>query len=77
MSRKVIVEMPEELVDTLQKLYEGKAEQEISRELLKVIKDFTESRLRRMSDPIFAPIATRGSGLSDASEHHDKYLYGK
>jgi hypothetical protein len=77
MSRKVIVEMPDELVDSLQKLYEGKAEQEISTELVKAIRDFIESKLRRMNDPIFESIVTTGSGLSDVSEHHDKYLYGK
>lgn len=77
MSRKVIVEMPEELVDSLQKLYQGKAEQEINTELLEVIKDFIECKLRRMNDPIFESIVTIGSGLGDVSERHDKYLYGK
>lgn len=76
MGKTLTVEIPDELYSALQELSKGRTDREINEELIRIIKGFVEERRRRLNDPIFEPITTTGSGLSDVSERHNDYLYG-
>ena len=73
--KTLTVEVPDELYSYLQELSKGRTDREINEELVLLIKGFVEERRCRLNDPIFEPITTTESGLSDVSERHNGYLY--
>lgn len=75
MSKALTIELPDELYSSLKKLSKGGTGREISEELVRIIGSFMKEGHRRLNDPIFEPITARGSGVSDVSECHDRYLY--
>ncbi len=43
--------------------------------LLEAVEDSLKRKLERINDSFFQITATKGSGLHDVAEKHDKYLY--
>lgn len=76
MSKSLAVEIPDEIYGSLSELSDSGAEKEINREIARLVRTFLEERKRRLNDPIFEPITTQGSGTTDTSECHDRYIYG-
>ena len=48
---------------------------ELNKVITHVLKTFVDEEKRRLNDPIFLSITEKGSGITDVSEAHDKYLY--
>lgn len=76
MSKIVTIELSDDLYSSLQTISRAWKNQELNNIITYMIKCFINEGKNRKSDPIFSPITEKGSGITDVSEEHDKYLYG-
>ena len=71
MSKTLTVEVPDEVYSSLREFFKEETSQQIGR----ILRTFLKEQSRRLNDPIFDPITAQGSGTTDISEQHDRYLY--
>jgi len=76
MSKMITIEVPDDIYTPLEDITKQKANQEVSDEIAKMLKELINDKLQRFNDPIFQPISKKGSEISDILEKHDEYLYG-
>jgi len=76
MSKIITIEVPDDIYAPLEDITKHKANQDVSDEIAKMLKELINDKLQRFNDPIFQPISKKGSGISDVSEQHDEYIYG-
>jgi len=72
MSKILAVEVPDEVYSSLREFFREETSQQIG----EIFRGFLKEQSRRLNDPIFEPITVQGSGTTDISEQHDRYLYG-
>ena len=77
MAKNINIEIPDDLYGSLQMLSHKKNIRELNNVINNILKAFIDERKKRMNDPFFLPISEKGSGISDISDEHDKYIYGK
>lgn len=72
----ITIEMPDDLYGSIQMISKKKNSHGLNKFINRILKSFVDEEKKRMKDPIFLPISEKGSGMSDTSEEHNKYLYG-
>ena len=72
----ITIELPDDLFGSLQMISNKKNLPELNKVITHVLKTFVDEKRKRLNDPIFLSITEKGSGITDVSEEHDKYLYG-
>ena len=71
MSKTLTVEVPDEVYSSLREFFKEETSQQIG----EILSTFLKEQSRWLNDPIFEPITPQGSGTTDISEQHDRYLY--
>ena len=72
----ITIEMPDDLYGSIQMISKKKNSHGLNKFINRILKSFVDEEKKRMNDSIFLPISEKGSGMSDTSEEHNKYLYG-
>lgn len=68
------IEIPERVYKQLAAL-DGQSR--VNRTVARILREYLALKKERARDPFFQKRKTYSSGLSDVSENHDEYLYGK
>ena len=72
----ITIEIPYDLYGSIQMISNKKNSNELTKLINHILESFIDEEKERLKDPIFLPISEKGSGMSDTSEEHNKYLYG-